>query len=245
MVNLKKRYLTCVVPAVLISACNNGSSSNGSSVSQCNPCTLFVTESSYNGNMLGAAIAKGFAGQSIGLNSESTGVFAADYLCNVDESKPIDGHQYKAFVVDGLNRVACVSANCQTNGINENKNWVLYPSKLYVYVNESPIFLTNESAIYPFTSPLQSRSPYKDTKYPVTGFAPTKDWTSPAASSNTCKKWTSSSTATKFEWGEIRGSATASQTSITAVAQAMLQSSTAASCNISNPPNQALICVEQ
>jgi hypothetical protein len=163
---------------------------------KCNPCKIFPTESTFNGNILGAAINQGDVGESIG-------VYGADYLCNKDKNNPHDGHTYKAFITDGLNRRACESANCGESGILENRNWVLYPNESYVYaVNESWVFTTNESAIYPFGK-LKSRSPYASTFEYRTGFigvvpgdgvTSLQNWTSPESysESGNCSGWRTS-----------------------------------------------------
>lgn len=102
-------------------------------------------ESGYNANLLAQATSKG-------ATNISTGIQGADYLCNHDESKPYlpESAIYKAMIVDGVNRQACYSFNCVFEGIDENIDWVMYPNAAYKNLNESIVFVTNESGIYIF-----------------------------------------------------------------------------------------------
>lgn len=75
--------------AIWLAGCNSGSSTPSSSgTTGCNPCTMFVTESAYAGNLVESVNTYPLVGHP----TESIGVYAADYLCNVDANKPADGH---------------------------------------------------------------------------------------------------------------------------------------------------------
>ena len=113
-----------------------------------NPYTIYFAHNGingYTGDLLGQAINKGASG----INN---GVAGADYLCNHDESKPasLTNANYKAMIVDGVNRQACYSADCIFEGINENIDWVLKPRAAYRNTNNEVSIITNESGIYTF-----------------------------------------------------------------------------------------------
>lgn len=98
----------------------------------------------YTGNMLEQAINKGASGITVGIQG-------ADYLCNHDESKPLlPVANYKAMIVDGVNRRACYSFDCVLEGAGENIDWVLKPTAAYKNINEQISVVTNESGIYAF-----------------------------------------------------------------------------------------------
>lgn len=101
-------------------------------------------ENGYTGNMLEQAINKGASGITVGIQG-------ADYLCNHDESKPVlPVANYKAMIVDGVNRRACYSFDCVFEGAGENIDWVLKPTAAYKNINEQISVVTNESGIYTF-----------------------------------------------------------------------------------------------
>ena len=99
----------------------------------------------YSANLLTQAINSGAV-------DATTGIQGADYLCNHDESKPSfpQNATYKAMIVDGVNRQACYSFNCIFEGVNENIDWVMHPNAAYKNLQESTVFVTNESGIYIF-----------------------------------------------------------------------------------------------
>jgi Protein of unknown function (DUF1554) len=111
----------------------------------CNPCVIFVTESSYTGNLESG---------NYGV-VESNGIAGADALCQIastTESGAPSG-TYKAMIVDGINRVACTSANCSSaTGTSENVNWVLSPNTSYTNIHQSILFTTESTGIYTFGS---------------------------------------------------------------------------------------------
>lgn len=78
------------------------------------------------------------------------GIAGADAICAGASNRPADGKTYRAFLVDGTNRVACTTANC-SGGSAEHVDWVLAPSKTYTRVDGSTVlFETNENGIFVF-----------------------------------------------------------------------------------------------
>jgi hypothetical protein len=96
-------------------------------------CRIFVTASTYDGNLGGAQ--------------------GADNKCNSDPARPQGTTNWKALISATPERTACTSANCST-GLVENFNWVLRPNTLYRRLDGQIIGTTNGSAIFVF--PLQN-----------------------------------------------------------------------------------------
>lgn len=120
-------------------------------------------------------------------NGDLNGISGADVFCMADTNKPSTG-TYKAFLVDGVNRRACSTANC-SGGISENIDWVLAPDTTYYRSNQTtPIMTTNSSGVFVFgtltNSFLGAMIPY------WSGFAPAANWTT---GTRICSLWTSSS----------------------------------------------------
>lgn len=201
--NFKKRYLAVVLPALWLSACNSGGTTPSSTSTGCNPCSVFVTTKEYDGNLLQAAIESGFTGKSIGNNGESTGVYAADYLCNHDESTPKAGY-FKAFLVDGVNRVACSTPNCAGAG-NTSTDWVLHPNTSYIWArNESFAWQTNQNSLFESTTLMPLRAFSHHSGY-WTGFE-SQNWIAPEVNtSGTCQRFTNSNSASIGYVGWISG----------------------------------------
>ena len=65
-------------------------------------------------------------------NSNGNGVEEADNFCmnNLPAALSSTGN-YKAFLVDGTNRIACVNSNCSTSNTNDFKNWVMVKNSVY------------------------------------------------------------------------------------------------------------------
>ncbi len=81
------------------------------------------------------------------------GIAGADAKCNSDANKP-NSSSYKAFIVDGTNRVACTTASCSTGTI-EHTDWVLIPNTTYTRIDSStPIATTDANGLFtfPFTN---------------------------------------------------------------------------------------------
>ncbi|MDA1353173.1 MAG: DUF1554 domain-containing protein [bacterium] len=114
------------------------------------------------------------------------GISGADALCMADANKPDDGHTYNAFLVDGVDRRACSSGNCVTNGIDENIDWVLKPNKEYRRSDGgAPIGTTNASGIFGFPV---GNSLTSSSSAIWTGFVSLGNWTTNVASN--CERWT-------------------------------------------------------
>lgn len=133
---------------------------------------IFVTSSSYNGNMGGVA--------------------GVDARCMSDVNYPGSG-TYRALIADGANRVACTTANC-SGGASENVDWVLEPYTTYVRSSGgATLFQTNAAGIFVFGAMTNSFTGTAQTYYSgLNG-----DWTT--AIGLTCSQWTS--TAGNFRYG--------------------------------------------
>ncbi len=133
---------------------------------------IFVSSNSYNGNMGGVA--------------------GVDAKCMSDTAYPGTG-TYRALIVDGVNRVACTTANC-SGGASENVNWVLQPYTTYVRASGgATLFFTNAAGIFVFGAMTNSFTGTAQTYY--TGLS--SDWTTPVGLN--CSQWTS--TAGNFRYG--------------------------------------------
>ena len=186
----KKRYLLIALSAAWLAGCNSGSSTPSTGTTACNPCTVYVTNTLYGGNILESAVSKyNFAGESTGSDGQPTGIYAADFICNNDPKKPATGI-YKAFIVDGKNRVACSTGNC--NGYNNTStDWVLHPNTTYVWAEESGAttfaWQTGNNSLFESTT-LIPNIIGNHTSY-WTGFQGT-DWTAPTATTANCHRFT-------------------------------------------------------
>ncbi|MCP5513617.1 MAG: DUF1554 domain-containing protein [Leptospiraceae bacterium] len=77
----------------------------------CEKCRMFFTNERYDGNLGGVA--------------------GADAKCQSASNKPASG-TYKAFIVDGTNRVSCSSTSCFERGTSEHVDWVIKPNTEYI-----------------------------------------------------------------------------------------------------------------
>ena len=94
-------------------------------------CLIFRTSASFDGDL--------------------GGISGADSICNTDPANPNNGSQFKAVLVDGINRIACTSTDCSTGGVSEGVDWSLKPSVEYRKLDETTVIgETNSSAIFPF-----------------------------------------------------------------------------------------------
>ncbi|XDD47212.1 DUF1554 domain-containing protein [Leptospira sp. WS39.C2] len=192
---------------------------------------VFVTASSYNGNLQGAA-ANGPAG--------------ADAKCNADANKPATG-TFKAMLTDGgVNRRACDStANC-TN-IGENIDWVFQLGRNYIRANDSAfLFTPNSAGILPATLTSFSTNPYTmshafdsgalKTYWTGLSTSPSDQWrVASAASTFHCSNWTSAAaTAPTSNGGRVGNSNATDYT-------AFRNGSSGVSCDSLNH----IVCVEQ
>ncbi|MCB1200943.1 MAG: DUF1554 domain-containing protein [Leptospiraceae bacterium] len=167
--NLKTNLIICsmlVLFTGLYCASEDGTAESTTGNSNQETRKVFVTDTSYNGNL------GGFSG--------------ADEKCNSDGSKPSGGGTYKAMLVDGTNRRACSTANC-SGGTGEHIDWVLKPNTKYVRADgTNEIFTTNANGIFEFGT--LSNSISETTLFAWTAL--NNDWTS---STNNCQAWSSTS----------------------------------------------------
>lgn len=107
-----------LISLLILISCGKSSDDNltssGSVSGGCTECRVFITNSTYDGNL--------------------GGISGADAKCASDSNNPDDGKVFKALIVGG-NRRACISGDCVTSGRNENRNWVLKPNtNIFIYL---------------------------------------------------------------------------------------------------------------
>jgi len=112
------------------------------------------------------------------------GPSAADQLCQAAASQRAlsSALTFKAMVVDGVNRIACSSANCGTSGAAEGVDWVLQPAAQYVRPDGTPVAATDTNGLltFPLTNSIGASAGSV-----WTGLS--SDWTT---SANNCSGWT-------------------------------------------------------
>jgi len=111
------------------------------------------------------------------------GVTGADANCMADDNYPGTG-TYKALIVDGLNRIASVSANAGDGQVD----WVLKAnSNYYLTDGATKIMTTDENSLFTFGS--------LDNSFNGVGFAGSPSWTGLnqdwTANANNCNFWNS------------------------------------------------------
>lgn len=153
---------------------------------------VFLTESSFNGNLLDTA--NGLQSQVLYTN----GVDAADYLCQRDRLRPNNAN-YKALIVDGF--------GLYRNAAPIPLNWIMQPFAQYNNSTESMLFITginpsNASPIYLSVSSVTFNSTWLN-RFAVRSQLNFYDgliqnWTS---SQNSCQSWTSSSASATQYYG--------------------------------------------
>jgi hypothetical protein len=115
---------------------------------------IFLTVSTHNGNFNNdSSLATNGA-----VNGNTNGIEEADQFCLNEKntnfsSLPGEANTYKAFLVDGTNRVACTTANC-SGGISEsNGRWILSANTPYYRFDNGAntlLFTTGSSGIFSF-----------------------------------------------------------------------------------------------
>ena len=154
---------------------------------------VFLTESYFNGNLLGAANTLNPQG------NYTNGIAAADYLCQRDANRP-NNSNYKAMIVDDTGQYR--------SAYPVPVDWVFMPYSSYVNAQESPMFITG-------INPSVSINPYNNAVSPVTfnsyalnklksGFGAfltgmAQNWTTIVNS--TCQSWTSAESTSNFSYG--------------------------------------------
>ncbi|MBL8018767.1 MAG: DUF1554 domain-containing protein [Leptospirales bacterium] len=134
---------------------------------------IFVTQGTHNGNF-----AAGFA----------NGIAGADSMCASEKASNFGGlpgasGDYKAILVDGVNRNASNTANAGDGQLD----WVLKPNTSYYLQDGSLIMTTNASAIVVFGTLTAAFSPDAGVRW-WTGFSATA-WVSSVAP---CTDWSAS-----------------------------------------------------
>lgn len=117
---------------------------------------VFVTQSTYSGNLGSVA--------------------GADAKCNSDALRPSAQLRYRALLVEPGVRVACTSAECASSGVAEHVDWVLSPSTFYIRSPGGAVLIRTDAAgIVPFSTDFLW-SPFSTLAGTAwTGLAP--DWT--------------------------------------------------------------------
>ncbi len=111
------------------------------------------------------------------------GIGGADSICNNDVNRP-SARNYKALLVDGVNRRACTTANCP-GGTAEHIDWVLYANKRYFRSDgTTSLFTANDAGIFVFGNLSNAMTGTANSYY--TGFSSAGDWTS---SGSNCLLW--------------------------------------------------------
>jgi hypothetical protein len=136
---------------------------------------IFVSNDIFNGAMARGGIAPG---------TGATGTLKADNWCNLDSNKP-NTSTYKAMLASS-DRLACISTNCSTSGLKENRDWVLRPNITYIRAGSLlPIYNSTFNGIWDLSAP----PPNDISASPIvvwTGLGPS--W---GIDSNRCSDWTS------------------------------------------------------
>ncbi|MEK6743070.1 MAG: DUF1554 domain-containing protein [Nitrospirota bacterium] len=131
-----------ITAVVMVVGCSSGGSSSPVAPAQvCTTCMTFVTAATYSGDIKTAG-------------GKANAIASADSLCMADASKPAGGGTYKAMLVDGVNRVACTTANCG-GGVSEHIDWVLHASTTYVRSDgTTTVMITDTTGIWNFVDPI-------------------------------------------------------------------------------------------
>ena len=122
------------------------------------------------------------------------GIAGADAICASDPQATTYCGTYKAYLVDGINRVACTTADC-SGGVSEHTNWVLQPDTMYKFyftANESAVRITTVNGIFS-----GNNLGVADFNYPTDDFN-IETWTglntdATTATGYTCNSWSSGS----------------------------------------------------
>jgi len=115
------------------------------------------------------------------------GISGADAVCNSDADKPSGGGTYKAFMVDGVNRIASVTANAGDGQVD----WVLHANTTYYRADGTTVIgSTGSTSLFNFPLSIAA-NPFNivSTGY-FTGMNAANDWTS---SADNCSAWASNS----------------------------------------------------
>ncbi len=103
---------------------------------------LFITTISHNGDFFNDA--------ALSINGATTGISKMDQFCRTEKinnfsTLPGESLEYKAFAIDGVNRIACTTGNCN-GGTSEHLDWVLNVATDYYSQSKVKIFTTSASS---------------------------------------------------------------------------------------------------
>ncbi|WP_243394003.1 DUF1554 domain-containing protein [Leptospira meyeri] len=123
--------------------------------------------------------------------TKNSGIAGLDSNCQNNANKPSGGGTYKALVTDGVNRIACTTANC-SGGTSEHIGWVLKPNKEYRRKDGTTVIGTttaNGVFSFPLSNSVESLANMASGGYPTNATATgmNADWTSNASD---CLDWT-------------------------------------------------------
>lgn len=128
---------------------------------------------------------------SVTSNGNIGGIAAADAICNRDANNPAPQFYFKALIVDGNNRTACVNSNCSPFNSGDRRDWVLrsertyYRSSGYAMI---PVLTTDANAIIDLSANPLLNGGFSATNLEYwTGL--NTDWTTGAASTGHCNSW--------------------------------------------------------
>jgi hypothetical protein len=153
---------------------------------------IFLTVAGYNGNL------GGISGADTKCQTEKTNNYA---------SLPGNASEYKAFLVSGTTRRACLNPDC-SGGVTENIDWVLKANADYYRLDgttDTKIFTTNASGIVNFTggATLLAAIDSSVTTFWWTGLF--NDWTNDVACSG--NNWSLTSLQGRGGQGSVTGNA--------------------------------------
>ena len=148
-----------------------------------------------------------------------TGMSGLDALCQAGRPNGVKGA--KAFLTDGVARVACQTSGC-SGGISEHMDWVLSPNTMYYRADGNLVAVSDSAGLFDF--PLSASAVLNGGEW-WTGLS--MDWTAAGAD---CNGWTSISSS---DVGMVGQSASVDDGFLTVYTQ---------NCNRSDP---IIICAEQ
>jgi len=171
-IKFKENPLDPTTPTgIVINSLNDHLSSQNNQPSQNNQLKrVFVSQMNTNGNIAVLGV------------PGSNAIQKVDYICNTEFYKPITSSSFKAMIVDGVNRRACITPNCTDP--NENIDWVFKPNTdYYTYHGGGYLFTTNSAGIV--LGEINQITSSSSSAFYWTGLG--SDWTN---SPTNCNNWT-------------------------------------------------------
>ncbi|MFH1809467.1 MAG: DUF1554 domain-containing protein [Pseudomonadota bacterium] len=150
---------------------------------------IFVTVSNHDGDLVAAG-------------GQGNAIASADHLCNTSAANPNAG-TYKALIVDGVNRVACTSANCTTSGTAEHVDWVFKPNTQYLRADGvTPIFTSDAAGVFDFGASGNTNTFDNSTHFNQERYWTGLDWNWTSVPSQMCGgTWASNSNSVTGDFG--------------------------------------------